>query len=519
MMKHTQKRLKLALMATAAATAISTFQFAGNESIVHASSSYYVSPTGSDSNSGTSTGSAFKTIQKAANTAAPGDTVYVRGGTYNQKLKITKSGTAAAPIIFQSYSNEKAVIDGSGLKVSDQSEGLVEISNASNIKFKGFEVRNFKTSVYDEVPMGISIFGSGSNIELSGNKVHRIESNAKVRRDGDDWSGRNAHGIAVYGTESTALKNITITGNELSNLVLGSSEALVLNGNVDTFKVTNNLVHDNDNIGIDIIGFEGTAPQNDQARNGLVSGNTVYNTTATKNPSYGPVPNDQYSAGGIYVDGGKNVVIERNKSYNNDIGVELASEHQGKSTSGITLRNNLIYGNSYTGIAIGGYDTARGSTVDSKIVNNTLVQNDTIGYEGGQILLQYDTRNNIIKNNILVASSSNIMIQNQYAKNSGNVVNFNLYYGTGGANGSEWTWKNSTYKNFAAYKKATKNDANSVFANPLFVNAAARDYRLNTSSPAINKGEKLTAIIGATDLAGKARVAGSSVDIGAYEVK
>lgn len=518
-MKHTQKGIKLVLMAAAATTAITTFLYAGNETIAHASSSYYVSTSGSDSNSGTSTGSAFKTLQKAANTAAPGDTVYVLGGVYNQKLKITKSGTSSAPITFQSYSNTKAVIDGSGLKISDQSEGLVEISNASNIKFKGFEVRNFKSSVYDEVPMGIYISGAGSNIELSGNKVHHIESNAKVIKDGDDWTGRNAHGIAVFGTKSAALKNITIHGNELSDLVLGSSEALVLNGNVDTFKVTNNRVHDNDNIGIDIIGFEGVAPTNDQARNGLISGNTVYNISATKNPSYGPVPNDQYSAGGIYVDGGKNIVIERNKSYKNDIGVELASEHYGKSTSGITLRNNLIYANSYTGIAIGGYDTERGSTVDSKIVNNTLVQNDTIGYEGGQILLQYDTKNNIIKNNILVASSSNIMIQNQYTKNSGNVVNYNLYYGAGGANGSKWTWKDSTYKSFAAYKKATKNDANSIFANPLFVNAAARDYRLSASSPAVNKGEKLAAIIGVTDLAGKARALGASVDIGAYELK
>ena len=33
---------------------------------------------------------------------------------------------------------------------------------------------------------------------------------------------------------------------------------MTLNGNVTDFKITNNLVHDNDNIGIDFIGYEGT---------------------------------------------------------------------------------------------------------------------------------------------------------------------------------------------------------------------------------------------------------------------
>ncbi len=42
---------------------------------------YYVSPTGSDSSSG-SASAPFKTIQKAANIVNPGDTVIVKDGTY-----------------------------------------------------------------------------------------------------------------------------------------------------------------------------------------------------------------------------------------------------------------------------------------------------------------------------------------------------------------------------------------------------------------------------------------------------
>ena len=59
----------------------------------------------------------------------------------------------------------------------------------------------------------------------------------------------------------------------------------VLNGNVDGFTVSHNLVHDNDNIGIDFIGFEGNGPATlDQARNGRCFGNRVYNISSAANP-------------------------------------------------------------------------------------------------------------------------------------------------------------------------------------------------------------------------------------------
>lgn len=483
-----------------------------------AGANYYVSPTGSDNNSGTSTSEAWKTLQHAADSAGAGDTVYVMDGVYQQKLKITHSGSAAeGPITFKSYTPQTAILDGTGLSVAD-SEGLIEITDASHIVLEDFEIRNYKTTTKDKIPSGILITGAGSNITIRNNYIHAIENNATLR---SDLSGRDAHGIAVYGTKAPqSLSNISIIGNTLSDLILGSSESMVVNGNVDGFLIEGNIVHDNDNIGIDVIGFEGTSPNSayDQARNGIVRENLVYNITSINNPSYGKsLPNDSYGADGIYVDGGKDTLIERNMSYNNDIGIEIASEHSGKSTSNITVRNNIVANNNYTGIAMGGYDKKRGSTVDCKVIGNTLYKNDTKGLDGGQMLLQYDTKNNVIKNNIFVASSSKLMISNPFTQNTGNQVDYNLYYVTGGASSAEWQWKNVSYTGFAAYKSGTSLDSHSLFADPLLVDPAAGNYTLSASSPAINAGENLGSIVGDKDYKGSDRVKGGNIDIGADE--
>ncbi|MEH2403794.1 MAG: right-handed parallel beta-helix repeat-containing protein, partial [Nostoc sp.] len=48
---------------------------------------YYVSGNGNDTNSGLSTSSAFRTIQKAADITNPGDTVLIMNGVYTNLAK------------------------------------------------------------------------------------------------------------------------------------------------------------------------------------------------------------------------------------------------------------------------------------------------------------------------------------------------------------------------------------------------------------------------------------------------
>lgn len=365
-------------------------------------------------------------------------------------------------------------------------EGLAEIDHASYVTIRDLEIRNYQTAVQGEVPAGIYVHGSGQSLSLLNNRIHSIANTASPA--GKELTGRDAHGIAVYGTEADeAISGLTIEGNEVYDLVLGSSEALAVNGNVDTFEITDNRVHDNDNIGIDIIGYEGTAGDEavDQTRNGTVRGNIVYGISSNHNPSYGAsLPNNNYSAGGIYIDGGRSILVEQNRLYDNDIGIELASEHKGRLTSDITVRDNLVYRNRLTGIALGGYDEERGGTSDSKVASNTLYQNDLLGGGNGQLYLQANLSRNIISGNIIVAGDTGVLMSNDYTSNIDNTIDDNLYFAEAGADEAVWVWKKREYAGFGAYQRGTGNDRSSRFADPEFADASRDDFRLAPDSPA-----------------------------------
>lgn len=465
----------------------------------------FVATTGNDNNDGLTLTTPWKTVQKAANAAQPGDIVCVRAGTYNEKVTINVSGTAGAAITFQSYPGETAVLDGTGLAVPNADNGMVYIQNRAYVIVKGFEIRNYKTSTKNYVPIGIRITGTSHHIEIRENILHHIEHN------GTSSSGTDAHGIAIHGTSgTTAISNIVVDGNVLYSLKLGSSEALVINGNVEGWQVTHNTIHDVNNIGIDIIGFEGTASANDQARNGLIAYNDVYNITSAGNPAYG----SDRSAGCIYVDGGREVVIEYNKAHNCNLGVEIASEHAGKATSNVTVRNNWIYNNTDVGLGMGGYDTGRGSTENCVIVNNTFYNNASLSDAwGAELYIQYDTRNNTIKNNIFFARSGMPYIMSWSAVMTNNGMDYNLFYG-----GASWQWKNVSYATFSAYQAGSGNDAHSLNGlDPLLANAGGGDLHIQGTSPAIGAGQNLSEA-GTLDIDGEARIQ-NVIELGADEVR
>jgi len=75
------------------------------------SAEFYVAPHGVDTNPGTLE-QPLRTIQKAASLAGPGDTVFVRAGTYRETVSPLRSGEAGRPIVFRNYEQETAVVSG-----------------------------------------------------------------------------------------------------------------------------------------------------------------------------------------------------------------------------------------------------------------------------------------------------------------------------------------------------------------------------------------------------------------------
>ena len=474
-------------------------------------SAYYVSTTGNDSNNG-SFSSPWRTIQHAAKTAVAGDTVYAMGGVYNEIVTFPNSGSATAGYItFESYPGQTATIDGTGLKIPGGQYGLLTIENQNYLAIGGFEIRNYTSNSVADVPIGIYITAADSFIQILGNQIHDIVTTAK-------GCNANALGLAAYGSSAPAsINNLTISGNEVFDNTTGCSETVTLNGNVENWSVTNNIIHDNNNIAFDAIGFENVSPDPtyDQARDGEVSGNIVYNITSYDNPAYGK----QYAADGIYVDGGTQIVIERNLVHNADLNLELASENQGKVTSLITARSNLIYYANSVGVSIGGYGPQRGGTENCDIVNNTLFMNDMKNTGSGEFQIQYYATNNIFENNIVNATSQGLFLHSiTDSEPDPATLDYNLYFSSSHATAGIWQWNKTTYRGFTKYQSDTGQDANSSFANPLFLSTLTPDLQVQPSSPAVDAGNNLgPAVVGTLDFAGNPRVQGSDIDIGAYE--
>ncbi len=541
-------------------------------------STYYVSTTGSDSNPGTF-GLPWLTIQHAANTLKAGATVYVLGGVYHESVNFPASGTASAPITFQSYPGQTAVIDGTGVSCcssnptssGNETEGLINIVNQSYLTISGFEIRNYTTDNENDTPTGVWITGSGTGIQILNNRVHNITTKSETNG--------NAFGISVYGTSKTPITQLLISGNEVYDLRTGNSESVNVDGNVTYFKITNNLVHDNDNIGIDAIGYEGVGPVGyDEAMYGEISGNTIYNISGITNPGEGY----GYDADGLYCDGCAYVTFERNLIMQADYGIETTSENQicqpnGTEWSGpngtgtaakgkspcygryATVRNNVFYNSNACGNSIGGYAAASknggnsnggGSSYHDVFVNNTLYNNAAQpgnGSEGGstgefQIQFQVGSaQGDIYENNVVYAGAYNTWIFS-YVPSSASypappaTLNWNLYNSAAGyVEGTSIWWGNvNSYTSFSNWQTFSGEDAHSLNTDPFFVNL--RDTPPNfdplPSSPAVGagstslscsagwcdpNGSSPNSIYGSTDFLGNPRTHGSKIDIGAYE--
>ena len=112
-----------------------------------------------------------------------------------------------------------------------------------------------------------------------------------------------------------------------------------------------------------------------------------------------------------------------------------------------------------------------------------------------------------------------------HCENAGNVHNSILYLNSATGGGSNWqTLVTATgYGFFFTYDCTTPltaiPDGTGCISNaPQFAGPVTNNYRLTPTSPGVDVGQVLAWMTGATDLDGRGRVQGSSVDMGSYEI-
>ena len=467
-----------------------------------AQTDYFVATDGLNSNDGLSLMSPWKTIQYSMDNAPVGSIVNVRGGFYIEKIEINVSGTMSEPIVLKNYNQEEVIISGTGILAVN---AIIGIFDHSYIHIEGLHI----TDNQQLDAQGIIVEGDCQGIEIRNNKISEIHfstnSNDVANED------RNSQPLIVYGENgAVSVSDLVIENNEIYNCRTGYSEGLAVNGNVDGFVIKNNSVHDITNIGIDIIGHEETAPSNDQARNGIIKDNIVYNC---KSP--------YATAAGIYVDGGKDLIIERNKVYKCQWGIEVGCENVGKSTSNVIVRSNVIYGNDDAGIVLGGFDypDSSGKVEFIGIYNNTLYGNDMsdsgVGGVTGEISISYTENCKLFNNAVYGTNSSLLMLTVENVSSVNLELDYNLFYSLVPF---EFNYNNSSYNGLSTYVMGSSQDMHSLDSDPLFISIQENDFHPRTLSPLKNNGDSMTNIeYGIFDFEGYGRVLDGRIDIGALE--
>ncbi|MET6996973.1 right-handed parallel beta-helix repeat-containing protein [Chitinophaga defluvii] len=468
---------------------------------VFCQSSWYVATTGNDSNPGTFA-QPWKTIQKAADNATPGSTVYISGGTYIENVVMNVSGTPGAYIVFRNYDATPVIISG-----NHQPAKLMTLNGVSYVEIRGLHFRDCLGSV----SAGIMVLSGGwrgpsHHIRIIGNTIKNLYASADTTTYAPNIY---AGGISVAGYDPVdPIRHLLIDSNLVADCRTGWTEAMGITGYVDSFTVSNNTITNTGNIGIDASGHWGISsdPATDFPRNGLITGNHV---SKCKSLIEGGT--------GIYLDGSSNIIIERNIVHENVIGIAVGGETPNYTVRNNIVRNNVSYGNEGCGIGIMGWSPENRAVENCTIINNTTyanAQNPALQYLG-EIAVIY-SHNTVVKNNISFASNpaSKVLFV------SDNPVNLQLSYNTyyAAATPAYFDWKGTLYNGFSAYQTGSSNDTYSTFGDPMFANAGSFDFHLQNGSGCIDAGDPAySPPPEIKDKDGADRKKGANVDRGAFE--
>jgi hypothetical protein len=456
----------------------------------------FVSTTGSNLTGTGLISNPLATIQFALNQCHPGDTLQIRQGTYFEKLNWSQSGTAENIITLKNFNKELVTVDGNGVAGLH----LLSISSKSFITVTGITFQNNYVQDAD----GIYVFGEGNNISIKNCTIKNIgwTTNGNADPFSIDPSGQ-AHGIIFNGRTTAGLTNIKIIGCSLHDLITGNSEALTLVGNIDGFEIDSDTVFNTKNIAIVAAGHysyaidAGVSETLNETRNGTISHCLVYNNRRFSN---------NFAPAGIYVDGGSNIKILNNKSFNNGNGLSVGCENAGFTSREITVMNNVVYNNDNNGLVFG----SNAANIKKSVVNNnTFFKNGTFQTFTLEINLQNSDSCTVVNNIAIPRSDSHYGVGIFGYTTTNLTVDHNLIYRYSG---------NTSYL-YVTDDPAQFVPVNNITGNPHFTDTSTAPpvFNLSNVSPAINNGNNSYFLATDKDANDQYRIVNGTVDVGAYE--
>lgn len=505
---------------------------------------YYVSPNGNDSNSGTSSTSPWQTIAKVNSFIFPqGSTVSFQGGqTFTGCLVFNTTNvptsSSSTPFTVDSYGGGTATIQSD---CTGTTAAAVTIDNVSGFYFNGLKVVNGTSTIY-----GILIENQTSNtptqtIVVKNSEITGFAPVSGSTNGGELW----IVGYAMNGNNGP-LNNIQILNNTLHGATATSPDGAGVNGWGYGENITNVLVQGNTiynmgmpasttAAGIVVNGWNGGTVQynvvHDIGANvtscGGASGIEVYtsnNITVRYNEVYNVQPVPSLVAGacdfdGIDLDGGTtNSIAEYNYTHHNAGSGFLAyTKTAGGHVWGPnTYRYNISENDDWAEAQNGLFAVVPNVPSNPlSIYGNTLFDNNTtqtsktsssacfhFDYSGGAWASGSIVADNIcyMTNKDKYGRSGNLYY-NPNAQSGMNLSN-NLYYVAGTP---YWRWGGTTYSSFAAWVAAGV-ESNPLYGDPLFSNGGGgatcnwnpllgngpqpcpAAYSLQTGSPALGAG-------------------------------
>ncbi len=443
---------------------------------------------------------------------------------YSEQL-ILDNNTARSKLCIKAAGTVKPVIEWK-FPTLDKPD-IVSIENISEVTIDGFEIQGdfVKNKDCDSkgkrfAPAGINVKQAASSIDILNNEIRTIGHDYEVCK-----TGGNAYGIVVKSVTSV-IDDVSITGNNLSDLNLGKSESLTINGNVTNFEIINNTISNVDNIGIDIIGGEDSKHQ---PKVGKITDNKIYKLVGCREKvctEHNPGQSKTFPfIAGIYIDGGTGkskalneiLWIENNVIHDFGVGIKLGGEnsyckdHEDEckgdkvKTQFVTVKNNVIFGNRLYGIGMGKDSPEQDSyTWECDISNNTVYGNHSYVEEGfyGEInfaSLNSDTIKKLtFTNNIVYATYSKyVVVSSGDFKGPDVIFTGNVFY-RDSIETFIWKW-NKPYKltdlfnadGISIFDNVYLKGSNNMWRKPDFENpipAKKEDFKLKKDSSLKEKG-------------------------------